>query len=176
MLKRCLYSVALLAAFVAVPALASAATVTIDGIPIPDAVAQGGDLLVPFRAPMEQIGATVDWTDPVATASMGDQQLVQVTIGKTESLLYGNPHTLSVAPVLVNNLSYVPVELLADISHATVTYSADKTSAAVTNFDLAGISDVGSVTISWTIWGWILVAAGIISGAAGLVVQQQTAR
>ncbi len=164
-----------LAGLLAIPAFASAASVTIDGTPVADVVAKDGHLLVPFRAPMEEIGATVDWAAPVATASMNGSQLVQITIDSKTASILNSEHTLTVAPVLVNSLAYVPPELLADISHAHVAYSPDHMTATVTDFDLEGINDVGFTPITVWIWGWILVAAGVIAGLMGFIVKQQTA-
>jgi hypothetical protein len=99
----------------AFPIAANAAAVSIDGRPVSGVVADHGHLMVPFRAPLEAIGANV-----------------------------------------------IPVEMLADISHATVTYSADRQSATVTDWDLAGVNDVGNGNSKafLYLWVWILVVSG----------------
>ncbi len=172
---RFVFAIALLG-FAVAPVAAGAVSVTIDGQPVTGAVAKDGHLMVPFRAPLEAIGASVSWDDAtnVASASYNGAQLVTVTIGSTAANVTGTTHTLSVAPVLQDHLAYIPVDALADISHASVTYSADRETATVTNWDLAGVNAVGGsapLGVLW-IWVWILViggigyliAAGVLSG------------
>ena len=123
---------------------ASAATVTIDGKPAAPVYERSGHLLVPFRAPMEQLGAKVGWQPPTATATMGGEQLVTIHIHDVNATIKGTPHTLSVAAELIDGRAYLPVEALADISNAKVDYAADRQSAIVTGWDLAGISAVAA--------------------------------
>ncbi len=171
MSQRFVFSFALLALGASSAGLASAATVTIDGAPVTGVVAKAGHLMVPFRAPLESIGAKVNW-DPassVASATYNGGDLVQVTVGSTDALVTDTPKTLSVAPVLENGLAYIPVETLADISHATVAYSPDRQSATVTGWDLAGVNDVGGGGGKGVlgVWVWILAIGGVIGiGAA----------
>ncbi len=158
---------------------AMAATVSIDGQPVTDVIPKDGHLMVPFRAPLEAIGATVTWDDAtnVASATYGGAQLVTVTIASTQATVTGNPKTLSVAPVLENHLAYIPVETLADISHATVEYSADRQSATVTNWDLAGINDVGAGLAGvLPIWVWILALGGILCWVIMLILDRMLQR
>jgi hypothetical protein len=173
-MRRFLIAASLLAVATAVPNFAFAASVTIDGQPVSGAVSKDGHLMVPFRAPLEAIGATVAWDDAtsVASASYNNAQLVTVTIGSTEATVTGTSKDLSVAPVLENHLAYIPVEMLGDISHAKVAYSADRTSATVTDWDLAGVNDIGATgntKIFFWLWVWILVVGGfsyLIAAAA----------
>jgi hypothetical protein len=154
---------------------ASAATVTIDGQPVSDVVSKDGHLMVPFRAPLESLGATVAWDDAtsVASATYNGAQLVQVTIGNTQALVTSQPRTMRVAPVLENHLAYIPVETLADISHATVAYSTDGQSATVTGWDLAGVTDVGSANGPFLLlWVWILVIGGFASIVASALLSR----
>jgi len=157
------------------PGVATAATVTLNGAPIEGVVVKDGHLMVPFRAPLEALGAKVGWDDAtnIASASYGGAQLVTVTVGSTEATVTGNQRTMSVAPVLENHLCYIPVETLADISHAKVVYSADRQSAAVTGWDLAGINEVGSGGSLIWVWVWILVIGGILYLVAARMVDMQ---
>lgn len=129
-----------IAAVISTPNAAIAATVTLDGQPVSSVVSHAGSLLIPFRAPMEHIGATVDYNRPTSTASMGGQQLVTVNNGDTSATIRGNPRQLPVAPSLINGLTYVPVDVLSAICGAQVVYSADRQSATVNNCTLAGVN------------------------------------
>jgi hypothetical protein len=132
-------SIALVA--IATPQAALAATVTLDGQPVTSVISHAGNLLIPFRAPMERIGATVDYNKPTATATLPHgQQLVTVSTGDTNATIRGNPRVLSIAPSLINGETYVPVDVLSSICGAHVAYSADRQSATVTGCTLAGLN------------------------------------
>lgn len=180
-MRRFVIAVSLLAAAAFVPNLALAASVSIDGQPVSDVVSKDGHLMVPFRAPLEAIGATVAWDDAtsVASATYANAQLVTVKIGSSEATVTGTSKDLSVAPVLENHLAYIPVEMLADISHAKVAYSADRSSATVTDWDLAGVNDVGATgntKIFFWLWVWILVVGGFSYLIAAGLVSRATLR
>ena len=180
-MRRFVVSVSLLGAFALAPTLAVAASVTIDGQPVSGAVSEDGHLMVPFRAPLEAIGAKVAWDDATSIASASDAtgQLVTVKIGSTEATVRASTKDLSVAPVLENHTAYIPVEMLADISHAQVAYSADRTSAAVTNWDLAGVNDsgaTGNTKIFFWLWVWILVVGGFSYLVAAAAVSRANLR
>jgi hypothetical protein len=123
---------------------ASAATVTIDGAPVSGVVVHEGHLMVPFRAPMQQIGATVVWTNSLQTgvASASGHELIATKIGSKTAMIKGAPKMITVAPVLIEpqHLEYIPVEVLPEISAAKLTISADKSTATITNFDLVGVN------------------------------------
>jgi hypothetical protein len=139
-------------------------TVTLDGRPVTPVYQRNGHLLVPFRAPMESIGATVNWSAPTATANMNGAQLVTVNIGDSNALIKGTTHQLSVAPELITNNAFVPVEALADICGAQVTYSVDRNSATIVGCTLANIDAIAATGPSFNIWPWLiglLVLAGI---------------
>ncbi len=158
---------------------AMAATVSIDGQPVTDVVPKDGHLMVPFRAPLEAIGATVTWDDAtnIASATYGGSELVTVTIDSTQASVTGNPRTLTVAPVLENHTAYIPVEMLADISHATVAYAPDHQSATVTNWDLAGVNDVGNRASGVLgIWVGILAFGGIFCWLIALATERSVSR
>jgi hypothetical protein len=123
---------------------ASAATVTIDGAPVKGVIVHEGHLMVPFRAPMQQIGATVVWTDKARTgvASASGHEVIATKIGSTTAMIKGAPKVITVAPALIEpqHLEYIPVEVLPEISAAKLTLSADKMTATITNFDLVGVN------------------------------------
>lgn len=159
---------------------AYAASVTIDGQPVSGVVEKDNHLMVPFRAPLEQIGATVSWNDAtsVASSAYNGSQLLTVTVGSTDATVTGSPHVLTVAPVLQNHLAYIPVEALADVSRAKVAYSADRQSAVVTGWDLAGVDAVGGGGGDFQgvlgIWVAILVVGGFAYLLSAAAVARQT--
>jgi hypothetical protein len=153
------------------PAAASAAVVTIDGAPVSGVISREGHLLVPFRAPMEQVGATVDWSDATqtGTATYSGRELVRVKVGEDTAYIDGNAKSLTVAPVLVSHLEYVPVEMLPQISNATIAMSDGGATATITNFDLAGIDAIGASAGSIDpkgqilyLWVWLLPISAIL--------------
>lgn len=156
------------AAAISPPRAAIAAMVTLDGQPVTGVVARAGNLLIPFRAPMEHIGATVNYDKPNATANMAGQQLVRITTGDTNASIRGTPRVLTVAPALVNGVEYVPVNVLTGICGATVAYSGDRQSATITHCTLAGLNRVAlaapsiaapAVPVaapSFNFWPWLI--------------------
>jgi hypothetical protein len=164
------------------PVAASAAVVTIDGTPVADVIVREGHVLVPFRAPMEQIGATVDWSDATqtGTASISGREVVRAIIGRPTAYIEGYPKELTVAPVLIEpqHLEYVPVEVLPQISHAKMDLSPDGNTVTITNFDLAGVNDVGSGIASLDphgkilyLWVWLLPISAVVAGAGYLIAK-----
>lgn len=170
--------------------------VTIDGAPVSGAINKDGHILVPFRAPMQQIGATVVWSDKDRTgvASKSGTEIIRTQIDSTIAIISGNSKSLTVAPVLIEpqHLEYVPVELLPQISHAKLTIATDLSSAAVTDFDLAGVTAVGSEAGSTAIgsnadsndpggkvllvWVWLLPFSGLLALGAYLIAVTQVNR
>jgi hypothetical protein len=162
-------------------AIASAATVTIDGAPVTGAIIQDSHILVPFRAPMEQLGAAVVWSDTEQTgiATASGQELVRTKVGSTTASINGYPKVLSVAPVLVEpqHLEYVTVEILTEISNAQLVLAPDGSSATVTGFDLAGVNAVGARAANndpggnvLLVWVWLLPLSGALCIAAYMYV------
>lgn len=163
-------------------ATASAAVVTIDGAPVSGAVVHDGHLMVPFRVPMEQIGATVAWSDAAETgvASVSGHELVRTLIGSNTAFIDSFPKELTAAPVLIDHVEYVPVALLPQISHARISYSDDGTSATVVGFDRAGIDAVGADSASGDaggrnvyLWVWLLPISAVLCGAAYIILKAQ---
>jgi hypothetical protein len=153
--------------------VASATTVTIDGAPVTGAISKDGHILVPFRAPMESIGATVVWSDvgQTGTASYSGHELVRTVIGSPTAYIDGFPKALTVAPVLIEpqHLEYVPVEVIPQISNAVLVIGSDGDSATITNFDLAGVHAAGAGAASQDpqgkilyLWVWLLPISGVL--------------
>lgn len=165
--------------------IATAATVTIDGAPVSGVIVHDGHILVPFRAPMEQIGATVVWSDSeqTGTATSSGAELVRAIVGSTTAYIGGYPKVLSVAPVLVEHLEYVPVEVLPEISNAQLTLAPDGSSATITNFDLAGVNAIGSSAANQDpqgkllyLWVWLLPLSIFVCAVGYIVAIRQVER
>jgi hypothetical protein len=161
--------------------------VTIDGAPVAGAIIHEGHILVPFRAPMEQLGAVVVWsdTDKTGTATMSGHELVRAIVDSQTAYIDGYAKVLTVAPVLIEpqHLEYVPVEVLPQISNAQLTVAPDNSSATITNFDLAGVNAIGSGAASndpdgkvLLVWVWLLPIAGVLCIAAYVIVMGQMNR
>ena len=151
-------------------AAAAASILTLNGTPVDGALNQNGHIIVPLRAPMEAVGGKVDWSDASQTGvahSPTGEELISATVGNETVLVTGNPVSVDVAPQLVNGVEYVPVEMLAEISSATVTYAPDRSSATVTGFDINGLRAHGEGGRGvLPIWLGILVGGGIASAIA----------
>ena len=163
-----------IASLVLTPVLAQAAIVTIDGAPVTGVIVHDGHILVPFRVPMESLGATVDWSDATqtGTATVSGAELVRATVGQQTAYIDSNPKTLTVAPVLVNHLEYVPVEMLPEISSAKLDLSSDGTTATITDFDLAGVHAAGGAGGGdpqgklLYLWVWLLPISAVLCAIA----------
>jgi hypothetical protein len=144
--------------------------VTLNGAPVSGALNQNGHIIVPLRAPMEAVGGKVDWSDATQTgvaSSPAGEQLISATVGNQTVLVTGNPVQVDLAPQLVNGLEYIPVEMLAEISNADVVYSPDRSSAAITGFDLEGMrAKSNNLKGVLPIWVGILVGGGIAAAIA----------
>jgi len=166
-------------------AAAAAAVVTIDGAPVSGVISRNGHLLVPLRAPMKKVGATVAWSDAMqtSTATAVGRELLRLKVGEKIAYVDGNPKRLTVAPVLVGHSEYVPVEMLPQISNAVITMSDGGTTATVTNLDLAGIDAVGASVGSSDpkgqilyLWVWLLPISGFLIVVAILTVKGRLER
>jgi hypothetical protein len=161
--------------------------VTIDGEPVTGAIVHEGHILVPFRAPMEQLGATVVWVDAArtGTATYAGQELVRAIVDSPTAYIGGYAKALTVAPLLIEpqHLEYIPVEMLPEISNAKLTVSPDGNSATITDFDLAGVNAIGSGAANndpggkvLYVWVWLLPISGVLCIVAYVVVIGQLNR
>ncbi len=167
---------------------ARAASVTLDGVPVSSVQSEAGHLLIPFRAPMQHIGAVVNYSKPTATASMGGHQLVTIHTGNTAASIRGNPTVLSVAPALIHGMAYVPVDALHGICGAHVVYGIGGQSATVTNCTLVGLNRIAATLpqpaavpvpaapAAPNFWPWLiglLILAALIGLIAWLLSRRQ---
>jgi hypothetical protein len=143
--------------------VASAAAVTIDGAPVENPVVRDGPILVAFRVPMERLGATV--------------------VGSDADGAGGYSKDLTVAPVIVEHVEYVPVEILPKISNAPLAVASDSSSATVTGSDLGGVHEAESGAASQDpegkvlfVWLWLLPVSGALCITAYFLVMAEMNR
>lgn len=81
-----------------------------------------GAILLPVRAICEKAGLDVAWDDTLKAVSVGTVPMgVTFNIGKNEyTKARMMPQTLSQAPAIIDELTYVPVDFFTDILGATV--------------------------------------------------------
>ncbi|MFZ5817123.1 MAG: stalk domain-containing protein [Bacillota bacterium] len=88
-------------------------------------------VLVPMRAYLEALGATVDWQPPDTVTARMKGRSVQLKIGSTTALVDGQPHQLDVPAQLIEDRTYLPLRFLSEGLGAQVDY--DGKSVRVTN-------------------------------------------
>jgi hypothetical protein len=164
---------------------AGIANAAIDGAPVENPVVRDGQILVAFREPIEQLGATVVGSDAGGTgvASTAGGELIRTRIGPPSAIFSGYSKQVTVAPVLIEHVEYVPVEILPEISNAPLTVASDSSAATVTGSDLAGVQEAASAVASQDpqgkvlfVWLWLLPASGVLSITAYLLVMAQMNR
>lgn len=89
-------------------------------------VAMNDRLLVPLRAIVEALGATVTYnpTDKSITMVKGDTTIV-MWIGSTRAMVNGNEATLDVMPVVMNERTLVPVRFISENFNTNVEYDTE---------------------------------------------------
>lgn len=82
-----------------------------------------GSTFVPFRELMESMGAIVSWdaVNQTVRASVGDQ-IISFVPDLTEIVINGAAKTISPAPKLLDNVTYVPIRFLAEALGAEVSW------------------------------------------------------
>ena len=83
-----------------------------------------GRTLVPVRAILESIGATVQWdaVNQTVTTVKGDIEL-KLTIGSKTILKNGVPHVIEVAPKIINNRTCIPARAVSEHLGMTVEWA-----------------------------------------------------
>lgn len=97
------------------------------------AVIQDGSTFVPFRWIGESLGAEVQWEpgERRATFILGGRT-VELWIGQTRARVNGEMVTLSIAPNLINGVTFVPVRFIVENLGAAVSYDPGDRSLSVT--------------------------------------------
>lgn len=94
--------------------------------------------LVPVRAILEAMGATVTWNDKdkTVTTKLGKTEVV-MTLNKKEMRVNGKKVTLEVAPQLVGNSTMVPTRAVAEGFGLTVNWEAEARNVDILTPDYA---------------------------------------
>jgi cell wall-associated NlpC family hydrolase len=122
---------AALLAFLLAPRIAAAGSIrtVVDGREIPfdtPPIVENDRTLVPARALLEALGATVTWDGQTRTvkASLNGTEVVAV-IGQRTARVDGRPVELDVAPKIVQNRTLIPVRFFAEHLGLTVSWDGE---------------------------------------------------
>ena len=89
-------------------------------------IIQDGRTLVPFRAILEAMGASVDWDEATQTVSAAlDENIVILTVGSNKAEKNSMIFTLDVPPVIMNGRTLVPVRFIAESFGAAVDWDGE---------------------------------------------------
>lgn len=96
-------------------------TLTFDQPPI----IKNGTTLVPLRAILEELGATVEWNEKTKTITCrkGTKQVV-LKIGSKTMTVKNQTQTLTTPPEIVNNRVLIPLRAISQAFGATIKYNA----------------------------------------------------
>lgn len=87
----------------------------------------GGRTMVPLRAIFEAIGATVSWDGETQTVTAyNEEYVVKATINNTVMTVNGEPKTMDIAPMLINERTLVPARFVAEAFGCNVEWNSDQ--------------------------------------------------
>lgn len=80
-----------------------------------------GNTLVPMRTIFERLGAAIEWNkDNYSIEATKGERSVYLVIGKKEATVNGESLKLSQAPVMIDNVTYVPLRFISESMGTTV--------------------------------------------------------
>lgn len=88
-------------------------------------------VLVPMRAYIESLGASISWLPPETVTAQIDNRTVQMTIGATEALVDGHSVSLDVPAQLIEDRTYVPLRFLSEGLGASVDWDGQSVSVDI---------------------------------------------
>jgi len=94
-------------------------------------VIRDGRTLVPMRAYLESLGATVDWQPPDRVTATLDGRTVAMTIGSPTAQIDGKAVPLDVPAQLIDDRTYLPLRFLSEGLGATVAYDGKSVTVQV---------------------------------------------
>lgn len=108
---------------------ASSYAVTVDGTAVnfsdQTPYDKDGRIMVPVRAPMEALGAVVEWNNASQSVTLSKDGTTAVfTLGQTDYTVNGEIKTMDVAPEAIANRVAFPVRYCAEAIGATVSFNA----------------------------------------------------
>ncbi len=94
-------------------------------------VIRDGRTLVPMRAYLESLGATVQWQPPDQVTAQLENRSVHMTIGSTTALVDGQEVKLDVPAQLIDDRTYLPLRFLSEGLGAGVDYDGKSVSVRI---------------------------------------------
>jgi hypothetical protein len=92
----------------------------------------GGRTLVPARAILEAVGATVEWDAATKTATgTKNDTVVKIVIGSKTAYVNDESKTLDVPAQIINNRTMLPARFVSEALNCTVTWDSKTRTAAV---------------------------------------------
>jgi hypothetical protein len=134
-MKR-LAAILLTLGFAAVPAAATAQSVTVivNGQPMQfpqPPIERAGRVFVPLRGIFEQLGASVVYSNGQINAT-GRGRTVSLVIGSTHATVDGQPQVLDVAPFIVGATTFVPLRFISQALGAAVDWNNATSTVTIT--------------------------------------------
>jgi hypothetical protein len=118
-------STSLAAVLLAVHPASAQVTVDVNGNALNFATApiiQDGRVFVPLRGVFERLGASVDYSNGLITATGSDGRTISLNIGSTQATINGQPDTIDVAPFIVSSSTFVPLRFISQALGASVNW------------------------------------------------------
>ena len=88
-------------------------------------VEKDSDLYFPLRCMFEALAFTIGWNDATQAVTISGKVNVELKIGSKSLYIDGKTQAISHAPEIINNLTYVPSELVAAVLGGTITQKKD---------------------------------------------------
>lgn len=143
----------LMVALFALPVMADSITVSIDGVNVVFADLQpytkSDRVMVPVRAPMEQMGATVTWDEASQSVTLVKNGVTAVfTVGQTAYTVDGVSKTMDVAPELTNGRVAFPIRYCAEALGALVSWNPENNTVNISTTSDLNPSTTGPKTVN----------------------------
>lgn len=105
-----------------------------------------GFTLVPMRPIFEGLGAKVKWEQSTKTiVASTEERIIELTIDKDIAKINDKSHSLTVAPKLINNTTYVPLRFVAEALMYEVDW--DSRNKAISIIDTREISKIKQLKV-----------------------------
>lgn len=95
-------------------------------------IIQNSSVLVPMRSIFETLGAEVGWEESTKTVKAArDDCNIQITIGSLDALKNGESVKLAAEPILVNNVTMVPLRFVSEALGALVDWDQNSRTVSI---------------------------------------------
>jgi len=99
-------------------------------------VIENGTALVPFRAVLEKMGASVEWNSKTKVITCHKKtKTVKLTIGSNKMQVNNNTVNIDVSPKIVNNYTLIPLRIVAQAFDAEVEWDSKRKVIEITTDD-----------------------------------------